>query len=139
MNNLPAEILLEIGKTNISTYRGMLAIPKFALAVTVGYRLDMMVGKYDYKKLFQTIYISAYNMSTNVEIETRRIQKHEFIRGISNNHNGYIIIMDHSVNKHYDSYRGLSCNRLRLHYNMGSIHVPELPLFISGIGNILVS
>ena len=44
MNSLPAEILLEIGKTSLATYVSMLAIPKFARKVTVGYRLDIMVG-----------------------------------------------------------------------------------------------
>lgn len=48
MLGLPAEILLEIGKVDIETYCGMLAIPKFAHAVTVGYRLDMMIAS-DYK------------------------------------------------------------------------------------------
>lgn len=42
MDTLPPEILLIIGTDNIETYRLMLAIPKFARAVTVGIRLDMM-------------------------------------------------------------------------------------------------
>ena len=51
MDTIPIEIMLEIGKTDIATYRGMLAIPKFARAVTVGYRLDMMVVTgYKYEK-----------------------------------------------------------------------------------------
>lgn len=42
MNTLPQEILLIIGTDNIETYRGMLAIPKFARAITAGIRLNMM-------------------------------------------------------------------------------------------------
>ena len=52
MDSLPAEILLEIGEIDKQTYRGMLAIPKFARAVTCGYRLDVMVKcKYEYLNL----------------------------------------------------------------------------------------
>ena len=49
MNSLPAEILLEIGRTDLETYKGMLAIPKFTRAVTIGYRLDMIATNCDYK------------------------------------------------------------------------------------------
>ena len=52
MDVLPVEILLEIGKTNLATYRGMLAIPMFARAVTIGFRLNMMAAvNYDYNKM----------------------------------------------------------------------------------------
>lgn len=51
MNALPAEILLEIGKIDVKTYRSMLNIPRFARAVTIGYRLDIMKSGYDYKKV----------------------------------------------------------------------------------------
>ena len=39
MNTLP----VEIGKIDVKTYRSMLAIPKFARTVTIGYRLDIMM------------------------------------------------------------------------------------------------
>ena len=42
MYTIPVEILLEIGRTDLETYKGMLAIPKFARAVSIGYRLDVM-------------------------------------------------------------------------------------------------
>ena len=42
MNDIPVEILLLIGLNDQETYRGMLAIPKFARAVTIGYRLNAM-------------------------------------------------------------------------------------------------
>lgn len=42
MNTLPVELLFVIGTDCIESYRGMLAIPRFARAVTVGTRLDMM-------------------------------------------------------------------------------------------------
>ena len=54
MLSLPAEILLEIGKIDKVTYRSMLAVPKFARAVTIGYRLDIMEANgYDYSGLFR--------------------------------------------------------------------------------------
>lgn len=66
MNAIPAEILLEIGKIDKPTYRGMLAIPKFARAVTVGYRLDTMAAaNYNYRcLLLQTLYMQGYCDST---------------------------------------------------------------------------
>ena len=42
MDTLPVEILLVIGTDCIESYRGMLAIPRFARAITAGIRLDMM-------------------------------------------------------------------------------------------------
>mgnify|MGYP003419468995 FL=1 len=42
MNDIPVEILLLIGLNDQETYRGMLAIPKFTRAITIGYRLNAM-------------------------------------------------------------------------------------------------
>ena len=56
MDSLPAEILLEIGKTDLETYVGMLAIPRFARKVTVGYRLDMMIAaRYEYNNILNSL------------------------------------------------------------------------------------
>lgn len=42
MDYLPIEILLKIGTIDQSVYIAMLAIPKFARALTIGFRLDTM-------------------------------------------------------------------------------------------------
>ena len=77
MDALPAEILLEIGKTSLATYVSMLAIPKFARAVTVGYRLDMMVvAGYEYNNILNSLYcghIAAMKRCAGSQLFTRRI------------------------------------------------------------------
>ena len=140
MNGLPAEILLEIGETGLETYKGMLAIPKFARAVTIGYRLNVMLRYgYNYKAPLLIIHRPKYNMFTNTEMETRQIKKHEFVRGISNNSNGYVLIIDHSAHNYYDSYHGISKNLSRKYYDDGSIDDPIRPLFMSNTGTNLFS
>ena len=42
MDLLPVEILLYIGLISEETYHGMLAVPRFARAVTCGYILEAM-------------------------------------------------------------------------------------------------
>lgn len=42
MDSIMTELVLWIGMMDIETYRGMIAIPKFARAVTCGYRLNAM-------------------------------------------------------------------------------------------------
>ena len=65
MNSLPAEILLEIGKIDKVTYRGMLAIPGFTRTVTIGYRLDIMIScKYDHIKLLPNIKTCSHHSFT---------------------------------------------------------------------------
>ena len=71
MDALPVEILLEIGRTDLADYHGMLNIPKFARAVTIGYRLDMMlVAGYNYKKI----------LNNNEGSITRTHRTHKFSR-----------------------------------------------------------
>ena len=128
MNSLPAEILLEIGKTNISTYRGMLAIPKFALAVTVGYRLDMMVGKYDYKKILLMIY--KILPRCNVRIILRESKDDIFVRGICNNM-GHITIRDCNL----IGYCNIKCQFHSTDHNNGC-HGSRM--YVDNIGRALV-
>ena len=75
MDALPVEILLEIGRTGLATYVGMLAIPKFARAATIGYRLDMMAAaNYDYKKLLFHDYDYDYD-KTSISVRRSRSEK----------------------------------------------------------------
>ena len=62
MYAIPVEILLEIGKTDLETYKGMLAIPKFARGVTIGYRLDIMAAHHKiHSKLLNFCYHGVCN------------------------------------------------------------------------------
>ena len=96
MNTIPAEILLEIGKTDLATYRGMLAIPKFALAVTIGYRLDRMVD-------------TGYNFNHNISFHRTRLGG-ICIRRIRGN-KAYVLSIKHEISIYiYDR------DEIRFHY-----------------------
>ena len=96
MDALPVEILLEIGRTDLADYHGMLNIPRFARAVTIGYRLDMMlVAGYNYKKI----------LNNNEGSITRTHRTHKFSRLIGRTFPEITFIVDI-----YDSRNGMGYN-----------------------------
>ena len=96
MNALPAEILLEIGRVDKQTYRGMLAIPRFARAVSVGYRLDIMVGNYKHERIIN------FHMTRKRGSHISKLLSHRSI--ITNRLYLSFIISDHDDNEKYTYY-----------------------------------
>ena len=90
MLSLPAEILLEIGKTGLETYKGMLAVPKFARAITIGYRLDIMERcKYNYRNI-----ITRPTAHIRAVLGDRKAGLIDLIRGCDRECKGYLFIND---------------------------------------------
>ena len=126
MYSLPTEILLEIGKTDKSTYRGMLAIPKFARGVTVGYRLDAMVAaKYNYIPAIRpvvryfgrvTTYREKNGMSYALSSEVQGFIGIRFRDGkfadVSFNKSGYACTTVNKLIAYNDGYRSFPRSKL---------------------------
>ena len=113
MDVLPVEILLEIGKTNLATYRGMLNIPKFTRAVTIGYRLDMMVkSEYAYDKILNSHRgrVATMKRCADSQIFTRCVHVVYAWETYLSVVKPFITIEDihHGSNVIYDSYNGAS-------------------------------
>lgn len=150
MNALPAEILLEIGAVDKTTYRSMLAIPKFAHAVTIGYRLDMMVKSgYEYLRILEEISLKRHTFAENAFIgkcyKTHGSQRtQEVIHIISGRPKVCIRFSDTNTNAKYDTYTyGYSahdenqyCNDGYICYNpvkLGIVHITNRGRIYEGI------
>ena len=126
MDTIPTEILLEIGKTDLETYVGMLAIPRFARAVTVGYRLDMLVREY---AIGQLLYIMTNNFVITHTI--RRTGTHEYIRQCIHRQKGHIVIDDRNVNVSYCTI--MTTTHYNQHFNDGTVYYRFCPGRISAV------
>lgn len=111
MDTLPVEILLIIGTDNIETYRGMLAIPKFARVVTAGIRLDMMEAsgcEVKFKQNLLRLYTSNKSMMTSSSILHKSWElKYQYI-SVYISYGGYFLLSMQDRGDHFDddiSYR----------------------------------
>ena len=118
MLSIPAEILLEIGRTDLKTYRGMLAVPKFARAVTIGYRLDIMEANgYNYSIMMHN------NLPKDRIIGFQRSARTQFLTFVgdknADNIRAYIVICDVSVYAGFETIQGYCWCIKHTSYNSG--------------------